>query len=119
MTDMVKSEIVPACIDYQRELIDLFRQKKAYGGLDTSLEEHFLNSITKLSAGLLDKLKALENAVLESREDREILAQASFYRDRIFTAMSELRLIVDELETLVARKHWPIPTYAELLYSVI
>jgi len=120
MVDMVKGDIIPACLDYQAELIDLLRQKKAYSGsLDCTLEEHFLNNITKLSACLLTKLTVLENAVIESREEREILAQASFYRDRIFTAMSELRLIVDELETLVAKKHWPIPTYAELLYSVI
>ncbi|MDR0503889.1 MAG: glutamine synthetase III [Treponema sp.] len=121
MVDMVKGAIIPSCMDYQRELIDLLRQKKAYGGVsfDCSLEEHFLNSITKLSACLLKKLTALESAVLESSQEREILAQAAFYRDNIFTAMSELRLIVDELETLVARKHWPIPTYAEMLYSVI
>jgi len=120
MVDMVKGDIIPACLDYQADLIDLLRQKKAYSGsLDCTLEEHFLNNITKLSACLLTKLTALENTILESREEREILAQASFYRDRIFTAMSELRLIVDELETLVAKKYWPIPTYAELLYSVI
>jgi glutamine synthetase len=121
MVDMVKGGIIPACVDYQRELVDLFRQKKAACGdnIDVSLEENLLNSITKLSAGLLKKLTALEGALLETKEEREILAQASFYRDRIFTAMSELRLVVDELETLVARKHWPIPTYAEMLFSVI
>jgi len=121
MVDIVKAKIIPASVDYQRELIDLLRQKKAYGGdnIDVSLEGNFLNSITKLSASLLKKLTALEDALLETKEDREILAQAGFYRDRVFTAMSELRLIVDELETLVARKHWPLPTYAEILYSVI
>ena len=121
MVDMVKGDIIPACLDYQRELIDLLRQKKAYGGsnIDCALEEHFLNNITKLSACLLKKLTELEGAILESSQEREILAQATFFRDRIFTAMSELRVIVDELETLVARKHWPIPTYAQLLYSVI
>jgi glutamine synthetase len=120
MVDMVKAKIIPASVDYQRELVDLLRQKKAYGGgLDVSLEEHLLNSISKLSTSLLKKLNALETAILETKEDRKILAQASFYRDKVFTAMSELRLIVDELETLVARKHWPIPTYAEILFSVI
>jgi glutamine synthetase len=119
MVDMVKGEIIPASVGYQRELIDLLRQKKAYGGLDVSLEENLLGSITKLSACLLKKLDALESAILESKEERKILAQAGFYRDRVFTAMSELRLIVDELEMLVAKKHWPIPTYGEILYSVI
>jgi glutamine synthetase len=121
MIDMVKSLIIPASVDYQRELVDLLRQKKAAFGdvIDVSLEDNLLNSITKLSASLLKKLTALESAIIETKEEREILPQASFYRDRVFTAMTELRLIVDELETLIARKHWPIPTYAEILYSVI
>jgi glutamine synthetase len=121
MVDMVKSLIIPASVDYQRELVDLLRQKKAAcgDGIDVSLEEHFLNNITKLSASLLKKLSALENAVLETKEEREILAQASFYRDRVLSAMTELRIIVDELEMLVARKHWPLPLYGEILFSVI
>jgi len=121
MIDMVKGEIIPACMDYQRELIDLLRQKKTYGGnnIDCSLEEHFLDKITKLSACMLKNLITLESEVIEASQDRVILHQAAFYRDKIFTAMAELRLVVDELETLVAKKHWPIPTYAELLYSVI
>ena len=121
MIDMVKSLIVPASVDYQRELVDLLRQKKtAFGdNIDISLEENFLNNISKLSSSLLKKLTALENAILETKEEREILAQASFYRDRIFTAMSELRIIVDELEMLVARKYWPLPLYGEILFSVI
>jgi glutamine synthetase len=123
MIEMVKSKIIPACIDYQRELVDLLRQKKAYGGLDTSLEDYLLSNITKLSAGLLKNLTALERSVSESSEyrgeDKEILAQGCFYRDKIKTAMSELRLTVDELETLIARKHWSFPTYAEILYSII
>jgi glutamine synthetase len=67
---------------------------------------------------LLKKLNSLESAVLESKEERKILDQARFYRETIFAAMSELRLIVDELETLVAKKHWPLPSYAQMLFSV-
>ena len=65
------------------------------------------------------KLNILEDAILESKEERDVLAQANFYRNRIFIAMSELRLIVDQLETLVGRKYWSLPSYAKLLYSVI
>ena len=121
MTEMIKSSIVPACLDHQRELIDLVRQKKAYGRYNASLEEHFLDNISKLSANLLFKLNALEDIILESKpvEDREILEQAVFYHDKVYTSMSDLRLVIDELETLVARKHWPFPTYAEVLYSII
>ena len=120
MIDMVKGNIIPASVDYQRDLVDLLRQKKAYGGsLDVSLEDHLLHKIAKLSSSLLKKLTTLENALGESKAQEDVLASARFYRDTIFAAMSDLRLIVDELETLVARKYWPFPVYGELLYSII
>jgi glutamine synthetase len=119
MVDMVKGEIFPACIDYQNDLTKLFQRKKALGFFDSSLEEHLMNNIAKLSASLLTKISALESTLLQTKEERDIASQARFYREKVFAAMIELRLTVDELETLVARKHWPFPNYGQILYSVI
>ncbi|MDR2921846.1 MAG: glutamine synthetase III [Treponema sp.] len=119
MVDMVKGDIIPASVDYQNDVIKLLQKKKALGYYDSSLEEHLMNNIAKLSASLISKLTALENALLETKEERSIADQARFYREKIFVAMVELRLTVDELETLVARKYWPYPNYGQILYSVI
>ena len=118
MVNIVKEKIIPASLDYQNELAGLLKRKKAVGEYDASLETYLLDKISKLSAGLLKKLTALENAILDAKDEQPVLALSTFYRDKVFTAMSELRLVVDELETLVARKHWALPTYAELLNSV-
>jgi len=118
MADMVKKLVIPACIDYQNELVALLERKEAFGRYDVSLEEHLLKNISALSTNLLKRLLTLEEAILKSKKDREILALARFYRDEVFMAMTGLRIIVDELESLVAKKHWRLPTYAEILYSV-
>ena len=52
------------------------------------------------------------------REISDHLELAKAYRERVYMAMSELRLTVDELETLVGSSYWTIPTYAEILNSV-
>jgi glutamine synthetase len=119
MVDLAKGEIIPACIAYQNEVAMLLERKKACGSYDLSLEEHLLGRIATLSAGLLKTLDSLENTLVQSREERDILAQARFYRERVFAAMSELRRNADALETFVAKRHWPLPSYAELLYSVV
>jgi len=119
MVDMVKGLIMPACINYQNDLMKLLEKKKASGYFDSSLEEHLVGNISKLCASMLKKLTDLEGVLLQSKEERDIVAQARFYREKVFAAMVELRLVVDELETLVARKHWPFPVYGEILYSVI
>lgn len=118
MVDIVKGKIIPACIDYQSELVELLRRKKVSGEYEFLLEDYLLSSISKLSTSMLKKLTALEKAIFDSKEERKILDQARFYRDKVFTGMSELRLVVDELETLVAKKHWSLPTYAQMLYGI-
>jgi glutamine synthetase len=118
MVDMVKREIIPACVEYQKDLAKLLTEKKALGYYNSSLEEHLISNISKLSASLLEKLSTLESVLLETKEG-DIAAHARFYREKIFAAMQELRLDVDGLETLVGKKYWPFPTYGQILFSVI
>ena len=118
MVDMIKSAVFPACIGYQNELATLLERKKTCGEYDTSLEAHLLGNISRLSGNLVKKLTVLENTLTRYDEDQEVFALSAFVRDQIFVAMSELRRVVDELETLIAKKHWTLPSYAELLYSV-
>ena len=121
MLEAVKSSIVPACIGYQNELAELLQRKLALaGGYDTSLEQHLLAGISGLSGSLLRKLTTLEKALAESeaKTDRDVHAKAKFCRDGVLAAMSDLRVTVDELEMMVSKKHWPFPTYGQMLYGV-
>ena len=118
MIDMVKKDIIPACISYQNELLQLLNYKKSYKEFECRLEESLIDKLSKLSTCLIQKLDTLEAAMLETKADKDALCLAKFYRNRVFGAMFELRMIIDELETLVAKKYWPYPTYAEILYSV-
>jgi len=119
MIDMVKREIIPACLNYQSDLCKVLKRKKDCDGFDSYLEETFLKDVSKLSSLLLKKLTTLEDATINTKDEADILELATVYRDSIFNAMSELRLIVDELEVMVAKKHWPLPTYGDILFSVI
>jgi len=93
--------------------------KKTGGKYETVLEDYFLGRISQLSTELLKRLNALETAVFESGKEQEIISEASAYCNKVFPAMEGLRSIVDELETIVAKKHWPLPSYAALLYGVL
>ena len=119
MIDMVKAGIIPASIAYQSEVASLLKGKKACGAYDTSLEDFLLGQIAGLSAGLLEKLSSLEKAIEEARNEQKVEAQAKMFSGKVFAAMSELRQKADALESLVAKKYWPLPSYADLLYSVI
>ncbi|MCL2111294.1 MAG: glutamine synthetase III [Clostridiales bacterium] len=122
MVDMVKGMVIPACIDYQNDLARLLSRKRESGaGYDASLEDALLRRCSKLSADLLERLSRLEDALSEPGlgEGMDALECAEYYRDGVLAAMSGLRAVVDRLETIVAKRHWPLPSYAELLHSVV
>ncbi len=117
MIDLVKKEILPSSISYQTELATLLCSKKNCG-IDGSLEETLVKKLTVLTSSLYKKLEELENTVLDVKTISDSLELAKYYRNFVFRAMTELRLTIDELEIMVAKKHWNLPTYAEILYSV-
>jgi glutamine synthetase len=119
MIDMVNKQIIPAVLGYESELAELIVRKKAVSkDIVTSPEEGMLNRIAQLSECLWKRLKHLSEQTIAVREIKDTLELAGAYREKVYTAMSELRLIVDELETLIGSKYWKIPTYAEILNSV-
>ncbi len=117
MIDLVKKEVIPSCINYQNEFASLINAK-AGGEYDSLLEDTMLKKLSRLSSCLIKKLEALENSLLETKTNVDTLTLAQFYKDTIFSNMSELRLVVDELETSVSKRHWSLPSYGELLYSI-
>ncbi|MCL2141085.1 MAG: glutamine synthetase III [Dehalococcoidia bacterium] len=118
MIEMTKVSIIPASISYQNELSELLKHKSADGKFDTTLEEYLLGQLSRLSSTMLAKLRNLDELVAKPENNDGILAYAKYYRDKILPAMNELREVVDEIETLTAKKYWPFPSYADLLYSV-
>ncbi|MCL2046505.1 MAG: glutamine synthetase III [Oscillospiraceae bacterium] len=125
LLDMVKTEIIPACIDYQNDLVSLLQAKLGfvynfdYINYDDSLEHRILSNVSELSAGLLVRLDSLDGALALVDDEDDLLSRAAFYRDDVCAAISEVRHVVDELEGIVSRKRWPFPTYAQIMYSII
>ena len=61
----------------------------------------------------------MEEAFASNKEFSNVLEEAKFYRNTIFTDMEEIRATADSIESLVGEKYWPYPTYGELLFSVV
>lgn len=119
MIDMVSKQVLPGVLEYQNELAELvIRKRKVSSEISTAPEEKLLNRISKLCECLEKRLEHLSQETIAVRDISDALELAKAYRERVYNAMSELRLVVDELEMITSGKHWSIPTYAELLYSV-
>jgi glutamine synthetase len=120
LIDLVNREIVPAVVSYQGELAETISKKKSLGiDVSCALEESLLKKLSALSGNLEKRLAELTDKTVEVRGIEDSLELAKAYREQVFTAMSEVRVTVDELELIVSKKYWTIPSYAEILYSVI
>lgn len=119
-SDMVKRDILPAVFSYVAELASGVATKKAIS--DDIPCEAELDIIKRLS-GLQDcaykKLAALDNAIIGVKEvGEDPIEVATYYKDSVITAMTELRAVVDEMETLVSSDYWPYPSYGDLMFRV-
>ncbi len=119
MLDMVWKDILPAVSAYSKSLTDTALAKKALSAeIDCGFETDLAAKISALTASAVEKTKALEEAVMEGKNIGDSLEFARYYRDVVFAAMNELRIVVDELETHTSSKFWPYPSYGDLLFSV-
>ena len=119
-SDMVKRDILPAVSSYVAELASGVATKKAIS--DDIPCEAELDIIKRLS-GLQDcaykKLAALDNAIIGVKEvGEDPIEVATYYKDSVITAMTELRAVVAEMETLVSSDYWPYPSYGDLMFRV-
>ncbi len=119
MVEMAKKEILPAVSEYSQVLADTILAKKSVcKTLDCTYETEALNEISALTAKAYASVKALENALEETKKLDDVTALAVWYKDEVLTKMSELRVAADGLEGLVSAEYWPIPTYGDLLFEI-
>ncbi len=113
MLEMLKKDIIPACISYSDKLAKGVAVKKSIG-IEAEAEMKLCKEITGNIASLLDKTETLEGDVGTTPED--VYKAARFSADVIIPDMEKARAVADHLETMVGKKEWPMPTYADILF---
>lgn len=120
MIDMSKHLIIPAAIKYSTTLANSINAiKSASSAVNVSVQEGLLVKLGSLLASFQSKLVTLEkNTQAATALTSDAQSLGIYYRDVVFTAMSELRADGDELETLIDADLWPLPTYAQMLFML-
>ena len=119
MIDMTKKLILPAGSKYAKELADtIVALDTAESGIDTTYQTSQLKKVSSLVGGISAKLQTLEQTVSDVKSVTGAGEVAMYFRNKVFGAMNELRANVDELEGFVPKSEWPMPDYADLLFSV-
>ncbi len=111
---MVKREYIPAVINFMTDLGASVNAAGKYG----SVQKDLLAQVSTLLGNAAKKVAKLEDEVKKAQAIDKVEKQAAAYRDKVFTAMVELRKEIDALETIMPRDLWPVPAYSDLLFKL-
>ena len=117
MIDIAAKQIIPAVVKYTKELADTVLAVKE-AGADASVQAEMLADISGLLTETKSALKKLEAVTEEAAGKEEGKVQSEFYHFSVVPAMEGLRTPVDELEMIVDKEVWPMPSYGDLLFEV-
>ena len=119
MVSMAKKYIFPSVAAYIRDLSATVNELKT--AVPTAVCNAETELIVKLSTLLNvmyeDNNKLEEHCLLAGKIDG-LQKRADYYRDNVIPYMAKVRASADELELITAKKHWPMPTYSDLIYKV-
>ena len=118
MIDIATKQIIPAVIKYTTVLAGSINAVKAAGPIDVSVQMDLLEKCTALLKDTNSAMNRLSKVVAKVPEIPEGRERAVYCKDEVYKAMTELRTPVDELEMLVDKEMWPMPSYGDLIFEV-
>lgn len=119
MIDIASKHIIPAVIKYITALATSINQvRQASGAVTVEVQEELLAKASELLTETRNALKKLEEVTAQVENVQPIRDKAFFFREHIVPAMEALRKPVDELEMIVDKNMWPMPSYGDLLFEV-
>ena len=117
MIDMARKQFLPAIIKYTRTLADTVNAVKE-AGADASVQSETLAEITVLLKEARAALMELEKVTGEVAQLSDGPDKARKYYEVVHPAMDALRDPVDQLEMIVDKEAWPMPSYGDLIFEV-
>lgn len=119
MLEMLKTEVVPAAIEYTGAIAQSINAKKtASMSLSCIAESRLLEKSERYINDILNRIPLLEQSLEEAKLIADTGKKALFFSKTVLSQMADIRRVADCLEGITSRKYWPYPTNEELLFSV-
>ena len=119
MIHMASKHYIPTAIHYVTRLGNSINAVANTGtGIEPRVQKKLLARCSNLLAQADEALETLEVELPEVDGMQNIPEMSRAYHDRIVPAMNALRKPIDELELLMDKALWPVPTYGDLMFEV-
>ncbi len=114
LVSMLKREVLPAALRFQTELGHSVGALQA-ANVDARETKAQLEYVVDLTGRLHRQIEVVEHA--EAHKADSPKTHAEHVRDRLLPAMAEARALSDALEQIIPDDLWPLPRYAEMLFT--
>lgn len=119
MIDIASKHIIPAVIRYITSLASSINQvREACDVADVEVQTELLQESSRLLSETRRELKKLIEMTDKASQQQEGFEQATFFKNEVVPVMESLRVPVDQLEMIVNKEMWPMPSYGDLLFEV-
>ena len=118
MLDIAVKRIIPAASKYASDLATGINQMKAaINMVAPGADEDILRKVITLTNELYGATNVLGEMINEAERLSGSL-QSHYYREEVLPRMEDVRHFADNLELIVAKDYWPLPTYSDMLFYV-
>ena len=119
MIHMASKHYITSAIEYATRLGNSINAVSNAGvGASMKVQARLLTRCSELLAQADEALEHLKVELPEVDSMQNIPEMSRAYHDRIVPAMVALRKPIDELELLMDKALWPVPTYGDLMFEV-
>ena len=117
MVDMANKMIIPAAVKYTKKLADTVLSVKE-AGVDATVQTEILADVSSKLVEMKKAVKELEEITEKAASLEDSQESAIAYKDDVMAAMAVLRKPADELEVIMPKEEWPMPTYGDLVFEI-
>ncbi|MCI8956295.1 MAG: glutamine synthetase type III [Eubacterium sp.] len=117
MVDMANKMLIPAVVKYTKKLADTVLAVKE-AGVDATVQTEMLSEVSEKLVEMKKAVKDLADITEKAANAEDAQASAIAYKDEVMTAMAALRKPADELEVVMPKEAWPMPTYGDLIFEL-
>jgi len=113
MLSMAKTKFLPTALNYSEKLVNNIIELDKIK-MNSNTEKDILKNVRKNINELYENINTLSEKLENAKKIGNFEKRAENYRDEVIKAMNELRENVDNLELILPKSMWPIPTYSDI-----